>query len=732
MDAVRWAMFVTSLWARDQVRWVRRLPGWQKLILAGALAAVTAILLYVFIVKQGQEKADKQIAKHWQDFDGFALSADADGMRRCLDRIEQQRPGDVMARKRREQLERGEADADDQAMILYWMNRHWADNRIDGSAHEARKLLLTIADDWQAHCILADQALRQAEGRDPKYLAAWAGHGALALTAWRHERKADAVHRLQTMPSPLAVRRLPPVYSLMHGMRLRRQAGVDDQLLRSIRHDKILTSLKNPEIIQRPTGDLLFLLQTYVESFEDLDAYPDLPSFWSGSEKVAQFLLDDPNLNLLDLVRLGHWQFRQHECLALLVSRKNLTSERANPLDDDLNARLEEICKKVRERDPALAQGYLFSADLELQRRDVEGALRCLAAGESACAEKLAFVNSQFALLRKFAPPAVALERMEKIAGRYPESEPMLHALAQCAWEARRGDKVLDLCAKARRLAPGSFWPDKEEARVHLNQEKHEEVFALLDKHKQHDAESLGMYIHALILAKKKDDIASMLVQVVNLAKTPDEICPALRAALKGQCSDESALAARLAVKRFPDYHKDLLKVAGDSQLAAAEPKTEGGKWDVEALRFAVQCYERVQQKEPGDLVIINALVWAQVKGFRAYDNANAMAAPLRQALRKGTLPFDMYETLAMVELSSSRYDEARRLLASVLEPRASVGQVVEPTASLYIHLALAHYHLVNYREAAKALAAAANLPQKPRVSQEFKQAQTLLNGTKP
>jgi tetratricopeptide (TPR) repeat protein len=216
-------------------------------------------------------------------------------------------------------------------------------------------------------------------------------------------------------------------------------------------------------------------------------------------------------------------------------------------------------------------------------------------------------------------------------------------------------------------------------------------------------------------------------------AVRPDDLCPVLRASLTAGCAAEAAAAARKAVRRFPDYHRELLRIAGDSHRALAEPKAEAGNWDIEALRFAVQCYERIQQKEPGSLEIVHALVWLQLKGFKASDNADSVAEPLREALRNGTLPIGMYETLAAIELAKMRYDEARRLLVRALEWRPTIGGYVQkPTASLYVHLALAQYYLSNFREARKALAAAANLPQSPLVSQEFKQALSLLNGTKP
>jgi tetratricopeptide (TPR) repeat protein len=675
-----------------------------------------------------------QVSAKWQTFDRCAVRVDTEGMRACLDEIERLEPGSNLVQRRRQSLERGDADADDPAMIVYWMNRYWQENRIETAAREAHKRLVSVEDDWKANCILADVALRQANCYPPEYLAV-CGHGALALAAWRQTCKNEAIRRLELIPSPLAGRYPIDLGDLRYGFKLRRAVGLDDHSLRMARHNMVLPALKNPEITSQPAGVQLEIFENYVDSFEDIDSFDDLPNFWAGSEKIAQFLLDDHELSSAALVKVGQLLQRQRENLDNLVRRKRLTPEKAKPLDDDLRGRLDEIWKRVRERDPANTDAYVFAAELERRNGNFEAAMSWLETGERVCAEKLRLIHTQFVLLQQVRAPAFALERMEQIAGRNPESEPILHLLAESARAANRGDKVLDFCRRARQLAPGQLlWPDKEEARVHLNQNKYQEAFNLLEKHQQHlDAEALELYVRALILAERFDEVKPLLNQLAALAPRPDEIYPALRAALKAGCFTEAATAARAAVKRFPDYHKNLLLAAGDCHLAAAEPKTDDGEWDLDALRFAVQCYERVQEREPGqNLEVAHALVWLQLKGLKARENADSAAEPLREALRKGTLPISMYETLAAVELSKMHYDEARRLLVQALERRPTIGFVQKPTASLYIHLALAQYYLGNLSEARKAHKAAASLPQSPRVVQEFNQALSLLNGTKP
>src|SRR4029077_7154009 len=86
-------------------------------------------------------------------------------------------PEDPRVQRWTEGFRTGQGDANDPALVQAVMLRHLAKNELDASAEEARKLVQTYPDNWEARCVLLHHALRQNQTAEIKeHLAAlpWA------------------------------------------------------------------------------------------------------------------------------------------------------------------------------------------------------------------------------------------------------------------------------------------------------------------------------------------------------------------------------------------------------------------------------------------------------------------------------------------------------------------------------------------------------------------------------
>ncbi len=688
-----------SCWA-----WRTRRGGWRSLVVLAALLVLAGVAARYLPHRPvgGQRQSGDALVSEWREFDEAADRLDIDDMRIRLERIAALAPGNVRAEKRRASLERGLADADDQTMIVFWMRRHLMSNRIHDAADAARQRIQTVADDWQAHFILAHDAINRG-------------------------LPDVAVNFLCSMPSPLANRHPLDPAGLAYGLALHARLKLDDASLRTYRATRLVPIIREPSALALEPCEQLQLLETYVYSLEDLHDYPDLLEHWPGSSLLADSLLNDTKSGVDSLIRLGRVQQSQLDIVHELVRKQKLAVKQAEPLADTLLQRLDVIWRKVRELAPRRPEGYLGTAWLGNRRGRTKEALAYLERGQEHCDDRRELIRSQARLLQKTLSAVDFLRKMEQLAAKNLQHEWMHRLVADAALAAGNFARVVDACRDARNQFPDQSWPSVLEARVLLELGQAAEALQALQACKEHlgsDAAIGELYIQALCRSGKPDEVGPFLQRLIVEGDSPSVLVSPLRAALQEGRVREAAEAADAVLKRYPKYDKDLLLTAAEVYSAAAEPQSEMAEWNTSALQTATRLCYLVQSKEPNSLEAANKLAWLQLKGFQAFDMADRAAAPLRQANQEGKLPVDMLETLGAVELTMSHFEAARRLLEKAV--------IENSTAGKHVHLALAYYHLQDLEEARRQLALAGSLPHSPRISQELNKASELVGNRRP
>ncbi|MCE9533233.1 MAG: hypothetical protein K8T89_19215, partial [Planctomycetes bacterium] len=220
--------------------------------------------------------------------------------------------------------------------------------------------------------------------------------------------------------------------------------------------------------------------------------------------------------------------------------------------------------------------------------------------------------------------------------------------------------------------------------------------------------------------AKAKDDAFSFIDQLVAEAPSLAMTRGAMRSAFSAGFNEKTAEAANKILERFKsDYDPVFFMVLGNSYLNWAAPTVEVPTWNKERARKALFAFERVQKEDPDNLSVANNIAWIYLKALETPDAADRAAEPLRKAESENRLSDIHVGTLGIVQLAKGRYDSARGYLTR------SVASA--PSATRYVHLALAHYYLKNSDEARRNLRLANNLPCSPADTLELKKAQALL-----
>lgn len=705
---------------------VRRMPWWQRLSMLAAIIAILGVSGYYWFQQRTEKHRQGMIGTEWKVFEDASARNDLEGMEASLARLDGYTPNDPLVAKRRESLKKGEGAANDPIMIVYWMNRHIGENHLADAAREARKRIEVVEDDWQANCVLAHEALEKGD-------------------------QATALKHLKAMPSPLAGRHPVGPGSLQYAFVLFGAMKLDDSSLRQYRATKVAPVLQKPEILKVEPPELIQLLQTYVAAFDDVEIYPELPNYWAGSSRIAQHLLDEPKTTTPMLVQLGNLQYRQLQVLRKLVAGKRLTLAKAQPLGVELAERLDDIWKKVRERNPKEPEGYFGAALIEHDRGRYAESLNYLTRGQEVCGDNQKLMATQLSLLQQHATPAHALSLAEKFAEKNPKQESIYRMLAQSAMNAGRPDKALEAARQAREIDPTQTWTSILEADILLQQDKAKEAAEVLKKFEKYfgkDPTVSELYVRSLCLSGKSKDVPEFLKKLVKDAPSPLVAIPSLRTAYReGLAADVAPLANELAT-RFTDYDLHLLTLVGDSNLVAAEPKTANDRWNDELVQKALRAYERILKNEPSFLAVAHNTAWLYLKAMSAADLAERTATPLRAAAAQDRLSKPMLSTLGIISLSQRRYDEARLFLLRSLGDQPgqdlyvyawNTGDFANSSAAWdrnaaekHVSLALAYYYLNDSESARQHLRTAAALPRSARVNQEFNLAQTLIDGKNP
>jgi tetratricopeptide (TPR) repeat protein len=185
---------------------------------------------------------------------------------------------------------------------------------------------------------------------------------------------------------------------------------------------------------------------------------------------------------------------------------------------------------------------------------------------------------------------------------------------------------------------------------------------------------------------------------------------------------EEAVRWAKIVLERDTTNARALL-IVGDGMRVLAEKGARG--WDLDKARESLSAYRAVQRQEPANLIVINNIVWLELKALDLPQVAYASAEPLRSVQSRVELPAAIMETLGAVYVAVGRYEPAKKILYEAIKTAG-------PTASAYTYLALAHHGLNQPEMAEKCANMAANMPNKtPRETAELYDAVRVLQQRK-
>ena len=161
--------------------------------------------------------------------------------------------------------------------------------------------------------------------------------------------------------------------------------------------------------------------------------------------------------------------------------------------------------------------------------------------------------------------------------------------------------------------------------------------------------------------------------------------------------------------------------IVGDGMRVLAE--TENG-WDRDKAREALVAYKAVQRQQENNLIVVNNIVWLELKALDRPQQAFESSAPLRAVQNNVGLPAEFLDTLGEVYLSVGRFDEAKKVLDEAV-------RTAGPTPSFYIHLALACHGLKQPEMVERYIGQVQGMKKTPREFNELRSAVNLILQTR-
>lgn len=711
-----WHLPLYPLWG---LRWLfvglprAGLAQFQRLSPARRILAVVVILVCLGALggfgwqHWWRHRQETLLTLNWKLFEESARQLDTEEMARLLRAIRDIRPEEPLLALREKSLAEGEGDPGDALMTAYWMNRYLAEQKLERAVPEAKKRVAANPKDWQARCILADWDLRNGK-RD------------------------SAIEQLRILPSPAVID--PPVVPALHShaeyllQRVEPALNKTDRedwwepMMRSMREyrvSRLLPVLKSPLVERFGSLDCVQLLECYLKAFEDLDEFPNLPSFWVPASRVCQQVVDDPKATPEALVRLGEVQLGLLEVLDLLIRTEKVTEE-ATALTADLEERLDATWARVRVQAPKNLKAFLGLARLRVHQKKVHEAVKLLEEAHRELGSTSELLLEQAKVLQQISPQ-MAMDQIEKtVQGSTKIEDWFLYF--QTALRAARPDKAMLACREARKLEPKLVWAAVYDAELSLSRDRHADALEALTPVRSLVARSpevARLYVRAFLHAGAETQLQSLLKEIDFDIWPPASVVLVLRELLGPERHDLLVPRIDKLVERAPDV-REVRALQADVYRQAAEPQS-GTTWDRKRLDVAFSALRWLRMQEPENLQVVSVLSFLQLKALGTPDLALRTAEPLRQAQDAGKLPPSMQLTLGAIYLQVGRYDEARRILETAA-PRTN-------SPAGWIDLGLACFRLNRTDEARAYLQKAASLPRLPRETEELNLALKLVEG---
>jgi tetratricopeptide (TPR) repeat protein len=200
------------------------------------------------------------------------------------------------------------------------------------------------------------------------------------------------------------------------------------------------------------------------------------------------------------------------------------------------------------------------------------------------------------------------------------------------------------------------------------------------------------------------------LEQISAESRTVDVLLKAAQGFQSAGRHDAAVRWAKVALERDATNASALI-IVGDCLRVLAEQGARG--WDRDKVREALRAYRAVHRQQEKNLIVVNNIVWLELKALELPQQAFESAAPLRAVQDAVSLPADFMDTLGEVYSAVGRFEDSKKLHEQAI-------QTAGPRASFYMHLALAHDGLGQPELAEKCLNQAAELPKTQRETAEL------------
>ncbi|MFO0808505.1 MAG: hypothetical protein U0746_07770 [Gemmataceae bacterium] len=658
----------------------------------GTVALVVSVALLVVVGLGGmgayllwERRIETKRTFYYTMLDQCMNACDAERTEDTLLKLQVWAARDESIPRRLQALRNREGPASDPKMLRLIMRGHYRDGHLDLAAREAAKLVESLPEDWEARCILADDASRRND-------------------------KATVQTQLATLPlaADTAVEFIPPWvawYAAQLFQRLGEAKRFDDMVDFLVRN--VLPIVRSRDAVYFETDAKLLLIDCYRIALMQLDRRQRLVQYWVPVQTASRSIVDTPNVLLRQLLWLGQTQQVHLEFVDEFYRRKLVTEDEAKGMKADLEGRIRVIWEKVLTLEEKIPQAYIGLAEASFRAGKYDEAIATINRGLTACGGVPELVADKALLLRRIDPQA-GLAFLDRAVEIEKLTVGMCQVYTQAALAASRPDKALDACRHALKLQPGLLWAARTEAEICLKLDRPTEAVAALKSVREFlstDADGCKQYIKALH-GCGSIALAEQFLEEVDVEKKPIEVeLAGANAFLEIGRQDLAVKWAKRVIDREPLNIKALL-IAAEGLRVQAELPERG--WDQEKARESLQCYHAVLRQQDDNLAVVNNIVWLELKAIGQPKLAFDSSELLRKRQNDVALPADYMETLAAVYIATGDFSSGKKLLMQAI---ATAG----PRPSFYIHLSLAHIGLKQPQVAEQYLLKAFDMPMSSR-----------------
>jgi tetratricopeptide (TPR) repeat protein len=684
--------------------------GWTVLRTAPPRLIVIVVLISLTVVGAVGATGGYLLWEHRRDFkrsvlhrqlEFYMANCDIEGVESTLLELQQVSPDDSTIGARLEGIHAREAPLNDTNLLRVVMRTHYRLGNYELAAREAAKLIENIPLDWEAHCTLIDEAGR------------------------RNDRETVQKH-LAILPRPFDVTESIQPWvaynSALLFQRLNETAHFEEIVDYIVLN--VLPLMRSKEFVVFEHDAKLLLLDCFRLGLTQLDKRPRLIQYWVPAQLACRSIIDSDKVESRQLLSVALIEQLHLEFLKEFQKRRLISDADYKAYKSEVELRVRLAAERTLSMDAKAQQAYRVLAEYWITSGDGDRALKTINDGLKNCGSLAELVAEKTLVLQRIDPQR-ALEFLDH-AVQISALDPMMcQVYAYAAYNAGRPDKALEACRAAHKQQPGLLWAHRMEAEICLDLGRPTEAAAALLPIKSFlasDPAGCALYVRTLCACSSFALAEEFLQQVAAENRPVDILIKAAYAFLGQKRYDDAVRWAKIILERDTTNDAALL-VVGDGLRIMAEQGARG--WDLEKARESLRAYRAVQRQHPDNLVVINNIVWLELKALESPQTAYESSEPLRAVQNRTDLPAAIMETLGAVYISVGRYEAAKAILNEAI-------RTAGPNVSVYTYLALAHHGLNQPEMADQFAVKAANMPNKtPRETADLYDAIRLINSHK-